>query len=72
MNFDPSQMINMLGGMANFNQRINSFGNNFRQQFGPNADPQQIGQQLLNSGQISQEQFEKARQVANFITGKNF
>ncbi len=28
--------------------------------------------QLLNSGQISQDQFEQFRQIANQITGRNY
>lgn len=69
--FNPMQLINMLGGMNSFNQRLTTFSQNFKQQFGPNADPSQIGQQLLNSGQISQEQFEQFRQIANQLTGRN-
>lgn len=70
--FNPGQFINMLGGMQGFNQRLNAFGQNLKQQFGQNADPSQIGQQLLNSGQISQDQFEQFRQIANQITGRNY
>lgn len=70
--FNPGQLINMLGGIQNFNQRLTMFNQNFKQQFGQNADPSQIGQQLLNSGQISQDQFEQFRQIANQITGKNY
>lgn len=70
--FNPGQLINMLGGMQNFNQRLTTFNQNLKQQFGQNADPSQIGQQLLNSGQISQDQFEQFRQIANQLTGKNY
>ena len=34
-------------------------------------NPQQKVQELLNSGQMSQQQFEQLRQMANQITGKN-
>ena len=49
---------------ANMNQFISQF-NQFRQNF--NGNPQQAVQQMLNSGQISQEQFNNAANMANQI-----
>ena len=72
MLFNPAQFINMLGGMQSFNQKLNQFQQNFNQQYGQGADPSQMGQQLLNSGKMSQEQFEQFRQIANMVTGKNY
>ena len=69
--FNVNGVINALGGMAQMNKRLDSFGNNLRSQFGQNVSPEQLGQQLLNSGQLSQQKFEEFRQVANFITGRN-
>lgn len=70
--FDQNMLMGMLGGIQNFNQRLGSFRQNLQQQFGPNVDPTQIGQQLINSGQMSQQQFEQFRQIANQLTGKNY
>lgn len=69
--FNANGIINALGGMAQINKKLDNFGNNLRSQFGPNVSPEQLGQQLLNSGQLSQQKFEEFRQVANFITGRN-
>lgn len=46
-------------GMAHMIQRFNQF----RQQF--NGDPRQQVQQLLNSGRVSQQQYNDAVQMAN-------
>ena len=69
--FNANGIINALGGMAQINKKLDNFGNNLRSQFGQNVSPEQLGQQLLNSGQLSQQKFEEFRQVANFITGRN-
>lgn len=71
MFFNPAQLVSMLGGMQNINQQLNTFGNNFRNQYGQNADPEAIGRELLNSGKIDQQKFEQFRQVANMLTGRN-
>lgn len=36
------------------------------------SSPQNTVQQLLNSGRMSQAQFEQLRKMANQITGKNY
>ena len=69
--FNVNGIINALGGMAQMNKKLDNFGNNLRSQFGQDVSPEQLGQQLLNSGQLSQQKFEEFRQVANFITGRN-
>ena len=43
----------------NFVQRFNQFRQNFK------GDPRQQVQQLLNSGQVSQEQYNRAVKMAN-------
>ena len=58
--FDPRQLVNF---MAQFNQ----FKQNFQQ---TGTDPRQKVQELLNSGQMTQEQFNMFRMMANQITGK--
>ena len=52
---------NPISNMANFMNRFNQF----RQTF--NGNPQQQVQQMLNSGQMSQEQFNQAANMANQI-----
>ena len=37
-----------------------------------NQSPEQIVKGMLQSGQISQDQFNRAAQMANMITGKKF
>lgn len=63
-----NNLFNMLGGnnpfgafgnMANFMQQFNQFKQNFQ------GDPKAQVQQMLNSGQITQEQF---NQMANMAT----
>ena len=58
-------ILSMFGNFQNFQNQLN----NFQKQIG-NADPQQMVQQLLNSGQMSQTQFNQIRDVANQIIGK--
>lgn len=52
-------------------QQFQQFRQNFMQQ-NPNANPQAMVQQLLNSGRMSQQQFEQFRKMANMLTGKKF
>ena len=49
-------------------QQFQQFRQNWLQQ-NPNTSPQQAVQQLLNSGKMSQQQFEKFRNIANSISG---
>lgn len=46
---------------------------NFKQTFmrqNPTGNPQAMVQQLLNSGKMSQQQFEQLRNMANMLTGQ--
>lgn len=60
-------LFNLLGGgktvlpnnISNLLSQFNQFRNTFR------GDPQQQIQQMLNSGQISQSQYNQAVQMAN-------
>ena len=52
------QMLGNLGNMASLMQQFNQFRNNFR------GNPQQIVQEMLNSGRLSQQQFDKVAQMA--------
>lgn len=50
---------NQFGQMQNLIQNFQQFKNNFK------GDPQQQVQQMLNSGQITQEQYDNAVKMAN-------
>jgi hypothetical protein len=64
--FNPNnQVFNMFGGYQNFMNGFNAFAQQMQQ------DPRQQAQQLMSNGQMSQQQFEWCRQMANMITGKN-
>lgn len=60
-------LMDMFGNFQNFQQQFNQFAQNFRQM---NQDPQQMVQGLLNSGRMTQEQFDQFSQIANMITGQ--
>lgn len=51
-------------------QNFASFRQNFLQQ-NPGVNPQQKVQELLNSGKMTQQQYENLRNIANKITGMN-
>lgn len=54
-------MPNGFGNMGNLLQQFQQFKQGFR------GDPRQQVQQLLNSGKISQEQYNQAVQMANAL-----
>lgn len=59
----------LLGNPQMFSQQLNNFAQNYSRTFG-NMNPQQAVQNLLNSGQMTQAQFNQFRNIANQITGK--
>lgn len=59
----------LLNNPMQLKQQFDSFARNF-QQSGQN--PQQVVQQLLNSGKMTQGQFNQYRDMANKITGLRF
>ena len=61
--------FNRFGGFANFMSQFNQFKQNMTS---TGVNPQEKVQQLLNSGQMSQEQFNQLRDIANLITGKKY
>lgn len=61
-------LFDAFGGQQRFQQGFSQFVQNFRQQ--ATCSPEQRVQQLLNSGQMTQEQFNQCRRLANQITGK--
>ena len=52
------QMLGKFGNMANMIQQFNQFRNGF------NGNPQQIVNDMLKNGQISQQQFDQVAQMA--------
>lgn len=65
-------MINpMLNNFAEFMKNFNNFAQQFKNQ-NQNVSPQQKVQELLNSGQMSQQDFNQLREIANQITGRNY
>lgn len=58
-------IFQMFGNFQNFQNQFSAF-----QQQMNGVDPRQKVQELLNSGQMSQEQFNTLRVLANQITGK--
>ena len=63
---NQNPIFNMLGGFQQFQQNFNAFAQSMSQQ---GMTPQQMVQNLLNSGRMSQEQFNQLSQMANMITG---
>lgn len=61
-------IFNMFGGQRNQNgniaQRFQEFVSQFR------GDPRQRVQDLLNNGQMTPEQFEQYKNIADQLTGK--
>lgn len=64
---NPLQLINNPA----LQKKFNDFAQNFQQNFG-NTDPKQIVQNLLNSGQMTQSQFNQFSNIANQLLGKRF
>lgn len=49
-----------------FQQKFNDFARTFQN---GNSNPQQMVQNLLNSGRMTQDQFNQFRNIANQLTG---
>lgn len=60
-----NNFMQRFGNMQNF---MNQF-NQFEQNFGKHENPQAMVQQLLDSGKMSQDQFNQLSQMANQIMG---
>lgn len=68
MQFNQNNPIfNAFGGFQNFQMQFNNFANSLGQQ-----NPQQLVQQMLNSGKMTPQQFEQLRQQANQMMGPKF
>lgn len=62
-------LLNFLGNMPNGQNALAQVQQLMQQ---TNQSPQQIVMGMLQSGRISQDQFNQAAQMANMITGKKF
>lgn len=58
-------LMQLFGNMQNFQKQFQNFQNQMR-----GVNPQQKVQEMLNSGQMSQQQFNQLRAIVNQLTGK--
>lgn len=58
-------LFSKFSGQQGFMNQAQRFGQTL------NGDPEQIVRDKLNRGEITPEQFEQARAIANMITGMN-
>lgn len=65
------QLLQLLQNPQNLMEQFSDFVKNFNQQYN-GQNPQQMVQQMLNSGQMSQAQFNQYREYANKILGVRF
>lgn len=62
------QPINPIGNYESVIARANQLAHNLPQNF----NPQMIVQNMLNNGQVTQQQLDQAMQLANRLTGRRF
>ena len=63
-------MINNLNNIMDFQNKFNKFVQDYKGQW--NQDPKEKVQQLLDSGKMTQEQYNQLRQFANSFLGTNY
>lgn len=66
--FNLMSLFNLFGGQNGFSQKLNAFSQQFNMQ--NNCTPEQKVYQMMQSGQMSQEQFEQFSEIATQITGR--
>lgn len=66
--FNLMSLFNLFGGQNGFSQKLNAFGQQFNMQ--NNCTPEQKVYQMIQSGQMSQEQFDQFSEIATQITGR--
>lgn len=66
--FNLINFLKFFGGQNSFNQKLNAFGQQFNMQ--NNCTPEQKVYQMIQSGQMSQEQFEEFSEIATQLTGR--
>lgn len=65
----PMNPMQMFGNMQNMMQQFNQFRHQIQQQ---GVNPQQQVMQLLQSGKMSQQQFEQLKAMASMLSGNGF
>ena len=63
-----TSILSRFGGQQNFQNQLNSYSQQCQQQ---GINPEQQVQNLVNSGRMSQETFNRYAQIANMLTGRN-
>lgn len=68
--FENNPIIRALGGLNNFKQRYDAFASNLPNN-GIDAKQQALmqAQQMLNSGQMTQDQYNQILQLAQMLSG---
>ena len=69
--FNPMGIIQALGGMANFRNQLNQFQQGLPMGMDPKSQALNQAQQMLNSGRMTQEQYNNILQIAGMLSGKN-
>ena len=70
--FNPMAMLQFFGGAMNFRNQLNQFQQGLPQQgFDPKQAALSQAQELLNSGKMTQQQYNTIMQFASFMTGQN-
>lgn len=70
--FNPMAIIQALGGVANIRNQVNQFQQGLPQSgFDPKQQALMQAQQMLNSGKMSQQQYNNVLQLAGILSGKN-
>ena len=64
------QLTGLIQNPQQFQRKFDEFTQNFQKNYG-NISPQQMVQNLLNQGKMTQAQFNRYRNMANQITGMN-
>ena len=64
------QLTGLIQNPQQFQRKFDEFTQNFQKNYG-NISPQQMVQNLLNQGKMTQAQFNQYRNMANRITGMN-
>ena len=65
--FNPMALLQALGGMANFRNQLNNFQQGLPQGMDPKQQALSDAQRMLNSGQMTQEQYNNVLQFADMI-----
>lgn len=66
---NANQALGLMASMTPMGKQFAQFVQNFQQM---KKDPKQAVQELLDSGEMSQQQYENLRTQANKIMGTNF